>query len=52
MHAYLCRKGCDISRLTVHKYMKTEIIVFSISRKKKTGREKGITDEVYENKRH
>ena len=50
MHAYLIRKGYDISYLTVHKYMNTEMQLFSISRKKKPAYEHGIAHRVYENK--
>ena len=50
VHAYLIRKGYDISCLTVHKYMNTEMQLFSISRKKKPACEHGIAYKVYENK--
>ena len=50
VHAYLIRKGYDISCLTVHKYMNTEMQLFSISRKKKPAYEHGIAHRVYENK--
>lgn len=50
IHAYLIRTGHDISRLTVHKYMNTEMQLFSISRKKKPEYEHGIAHKVYENK--
>ena len=50
MHAYLCRKGYDISRLTVHKYMNTEMGLFSISRKKKPDYKHSVAHKVYENK--
>ena len=50
IHAYLIRKGYDVSRLTVHKYMNTEMQLFSISRKKKPMYEHGIAHKVYENK--
>ena len=40
----------DISRLTVHKYMNTEMQLFSISRKKKLDYEHGVAHKVYENK--
>ena len=50
VHAYLIRKGYDISYLTVHKYMNTEMQLFSISRKKKPAYEHGIAHKVYENK--
>nr|DAU64578.1 MAG TPA: hypothetical protein [Caudoviricetes sp.] len=35
IHAYLTRKGYRISRLTVHKYMNTELKLYSIVRKRK-----------------
>ena len=50
VHAYLIRKGYDISCLTVHKYMNTEMQLFSISRKKKPAYGHGIAHKVYENK--
>ena len=43
IHAYLIRKGYDVSRLTVHKYMNTEMQLFSISRKKKPTYEHNVT---------
>ena len=48
IHAYLARKGYKISRLTVHKYMNTEMQLFSISRKRKPGYEHGVSLTVYE----
>ena len=50
MHVYLRRKGYDISRLMIHKYMNNELRLFSISRKKKPAHEHGIVHKVYENK--
>lgn len=50
VHAYPVRKGYDISRLTVHKYMNTEMQLFSISRKKKPAYEHVIAHKVYEDK--
>ena len=50
IHAYLIRKGYDVSRLMVHKYMNTEMQLFLISRKKKPMYEHGIAHKVYENK--
>ena len=50
IHAYLIRKGYDISCLTVHKYTTTEMQLFSISRRKKTTYERGVAHKVYENK--
>ena len=35
VHAYLLRKGYSISCVTVHKYMNTELQLFSITRKRK-----------------
>ena len=50
IHAYLLRKGYSISRLTVHKYMNTELQLFSISRKRKPDYEYGTPHKVFENK--
>ena len=35
VHAYLLRKGYSISCVTVHKYMNTDLQLFSITRKRK-----------------
>ena len=50
VHAYLVRKGYKTSRLTVNKYMNTEIQLFSGSRKSKPGYEHGVSHKVYENR--
>lgn len=50
IHAYLIRQGYDISRLTVHKYMNTELHLYSISRKKKYNYERGTAHKVFDNK--
>lgn len=50
MHAYLCREGYSTSRLTVHKYMNTELQLFSISRKRKPNYKRGVAHKVYQNK--
>ena len=50
MYEYLCRKGYDISCLTVHKYINTQMQLFSISRKRKADHKHGTTHKVYENK--
>lgn len=49
IHVYLVRKGYTISRLTVHKYMNTEIRLFPVSRKRKLGYEYGVSQNVCEN---
>lgn len=50
IHAYLIRKGYDVSRLTVHKYMNTELHLYSVSRKRKENYEHGTAHKVFENK--
>jgi len=50
IHTYLNKKEINISLLTAHKYMKTEIQLFSIVRKKKANYEKGSHHKVFENK--
>ena len=50
IHAYLTRKGYRISRLTVHKYMNTELNLYSIVRKRKPAYEYGEAHKVFENK--
>lgn len=46
---YLCRKGFGISRLTVHKYINTEMQLFLISREM-SNYECGTAHKVYENR--
>ena len=50
IRAYLLRKGISISNLTVHKYMNTELQLFSVSRKKKPNYVRGEAHKVFENK--
>ena len=52
VHAYLLRKGYSISCATVHKYMNTELWLFSITRKRKPDYEYGAPHKVFENKLH
>ena len=50
IHAYLTCKGYRISRLTVHKYMNTELKLYSVVRKRKTAYEYGEAHKLFENK--
>ena len=50
IRAYLLRKGISISKTTAHKYMNTELQLFSIIRKKKPSYEKSTAHKVFENK--
>ena len=50
IHAYLIRKGYNISCLTVHKYMNTELHLYSVSRKRKESYEHGTAHKVFDNK--
>ena len=50
IHSYLLRRGISVSCLTVHKYMNTEMQLFSISRRKKPDYKHGMAHKVYENK--
>ena len=50
IHAYLIRRGYTLSRLTVHKYMNTELQLFSISRKRKPDYEYGKAHKIFDNK--
>lgn len=50
IHAYLIRRGYPLSRLTVHRYMNTELQLFSISRKRKPDYEYGKAHKVFDNK--
>ena len=52
VHAYLLRKGYSISCATVHKYMNTELQLFSITRKRKPDYEYGAPHKVFKNKLH
>ena len=50
MRVYLKRKGISLSNLTVHKYMNTELHLFSITRKRKPDYVKGSPHKVFDNK--
>lgn len=50
VHTYLLRKGYSISKLTVHKYMNTELKLFSVARKRKSDYEYGAPHKVFKNK--
>lgn len=50
VHAYLIRKGCKISRPTIHKYMNKEMRLFSISRKRRPNYEHRTPHKVFENR--
>jgi len=50
IHAYLTRKSYRISRLTVHKYMNTELKLYSIVHKRKPAYEFREAHKVFENK--
>lgn len=49
-HIYLCRKGYDISHLTTHKYMNSELQLYSITRRINSSYERGIAHKAYNNK--
>lgn len=49
VRAYLVRRGYKISNLTVHKYMNTELQLFSIARRRKPDYEYGKPHKVFEN---
>ena len=49
VRAYLVRKGYKISNPTVHKYMNTELQLFSIARRRKLDYEYGKPHKVFEN---
>lgn len=50
VHAYLMRQGIFISLQTTHKYMNTEMHLYSIVRKKKPDYEHGTQHKVFDNK--
>lgn len=50
IHAYLNRRGYTISRLTVHRYMNTELQLFSIAKKRKPDYEYSTLHKVFDNK--
>ena len=50
MTAYLSRRGYKLSAGTVHKYMNTEMGLYSIVRPKKPGYKRGKAHKIFENK--
>lgn len=52
MTVYLARRGYHYNPTTIHKYMNTEMKLFSIVRPKKLGNEHGRPHKVFENKLH
>ena len=50
MTVYLARRGCHYSAITVHKYMNTEMRLYSLVRPKKPGYRRGKPHKVFENK--
>ncbi len=52
MAVYLARKGCHCSTATVHKYMNTEMGLYSLVRPKKPGYWRGKPHKIFENRLH
>ncbi len=52
MTVYLARRGISLPAATIHKYMSTEMRLFSIVRPKKLGYKHGKSRKVFENKLH
>ena len=52
MTAYLEREGYRYSAATIHKYMNTEMGLYSVVRRKKPGFLPGRTHKIFENKLH
>ena len=50
MAVYLARRGCHYSMVTVHKYMNTEMRLYSLVRPKKPGYRHGKPYKIFENK--
>ena len=50
MTVYLARRGYHYSQTTIHKYMNTEMGLFSVVRPKKPGYRQGKPHKVFENK--
>lgn len=50
MTVYLARRGCHYSALTVHKYMNTEMRLYSLVRPKKPGFRRGKPHKIFENR--
>ena len=49
MKIYLERQGTDLSALTVHKYMNTELGLMSVTRRKRPGYKRGKAHKVFPN---
>ena len=49
MTVLLKNKGISISKTTCHKYMNTELGLFSVTRRHKPGYRKGAAHKVFEN---
>ena len=52
MAVYLARRGCHCSTATVHKYMNTEMGLYSLVRPKKPGYWRGKPHKIFENRLH
>ena len=52
MMVYLARRGYHYSSATIHKYMNTQMRLFSVVRPKKPSYEHGKPHQVFENKLH
>ena len=50
MAVYLTRRGCRYSTATVHKYMNTEMGLYSLVRPKKPGYRRGKPHKIFENR--
>lgn len=50
MAVYLARRGCHYSAVTVHKYMNTEMRLYSLVHPKKPGYRRGKPHKIFENK--
>ena len=50
MTVYLARRGCHYSVLTVHKYVNTEMGLYSLVRPKKPGCQRGKPHKIFENR--
>ncbi len=50
MTVYLARRGCHYSAVTVHKYMNTEMRLYSPVRPKKPGYQRGKPHKIFENR--
>ncbi len=50
MTVYLARRGCHYSAVTVHKYMNTEMRLYSLVRPEKPGCRRGKPHKIFENR--